>query len=151
MYRPGDKDYWKASTRSIMPVDTQQIMSEADKLGKLVAQHPAVEKYRQAQKVLSEDADAGRLLNDFNRQIMNLSRQEESGMPVTDAQRRQLEGLQAQLASHLKVKALNVTQMEFVDLLRKVSDSIRKNISEMPEAAAPHGGGGGEGGSRLVM
>lgn len=131
-----------------MPVDTQQIMSEADKLGKLVAQHPAVEKYRQAQKSLSEDADAGRLLNDFNRQIMTLARQEETGMPVTDAQRRQLEALQAQLASHLKVKALNVAQMEFVDLLRKVSDSIRKNISDTPEGAPQ---GGGAGGPRMVM
>lgn len=136
-----------------MPVDTQQILTEADKLGKLVAQHPAVEKYRQAQKSLAEDPDAGRLLNDFNRQLMTLARQEESGMPVTDAQRRQLEGLQAQLASHLKVKALNVSQMEFVDLMRKVSDSIRRNLNE-GGAPAEHGGpaaGTGPAGPTLVM
>lgn len=124
-----------------MPVDTQQILDAADSLGKLVAQHPAVDRYRQAQKSLSEDPDAGRLLNEFNRQIMTLARQEESGMPVTDAQRRQLEGLQAQLSSHLKIKALNIAQMEFVDLMRKVSDNIRRQVSEVPggEGAPPAG------------
>ncbi len=123
-----------------MPVDTQQILSEADKLGKLVAQHPAIDRYKQAQKSLAEDPDAGRLLNEFNRQIMTLSRQEESGMPVSDAQRRQLEGLQTQLSSHLKIKALNIAQMEFVDVLRKVSDAIRKQVSEAD--GTPAGGGG---------
>jgi cell fate (sporulation/competence/biofilm development) regulator YlbF (YheA/YmcA/DUF963 family) len=122
-----------------MPVDTQQILDAADSLGKLVAQHPAVERYRQAQKSLAEDPDAGRLLNDFNRQIMTLARQEESGMPVTDAQRRQLEGLQAQLASHLKIKALNIAQMEFVDLMRKVSDGIRRQVSESPATPGAEG------------
>ena len=32
-----------------MPVDTQQIMDAADKLGQMVAQHPAIDKYKQAQ------------------------------------------------------------------------------------------------------
>ena len=135
-----------------MPVDTKQIMDMAEQLGKLAAQHPAIGAYNQAQKSLAEDADAGRLLNEFNRQIMTLSRQEESGMPVSDAQRHQLEGLQAQLASHLKVQALNRAQVEFVDLLRRVSDTIRKHVAEQPgqddggQDAAP-----APGGPRLVI
>src|SRR5205085_2858445 len=44
-----------------MPVDTQQLMDEAEKLGQLVAQHPAVERYKHAQRAVSEDADASRL------------------------------------------------------------------------------------------
>lgn len=130
-----------------MPVDTQQIMDMAEQLGKLVAQHPAVERYRQAQKSLAEDAEAGRLLNDFNRSIMTLARQEESGMPVTDAQRHQLEVLQNQLASHLKVKALNMAQVEFVDLLRRVSDTVRKYVSEGPAA----GDGGAAAGPKVAF
>ncbi len=74
-----------------MPVDTQQLMDEAEKLGQLVAQHPLIARYKQAQKSLADDADANRLLADFERQIETLSRQEQSGMPVTDAQRMQLE------------------------------------------------------------
>jgi len=132
-----------------MPVDTQQIMDAADKLGQMVAQHPAIDKYKQAQKSLAEDPDASRLLNDFNRQLMTLARQEESGLPVSDAQRHSLEGLQAQLASHLKIKALNMAQVEFIDLLRRVSDAIRSKISDQPNGPGPSAGGGA--GPRTVM
>jgi cell fate (sporulation/competence/biofilm development) regulator YlbF (YheA/YmcA/DUF963 family) len=135
-----------------MPVDTNQIMEMAEKLAHLVAQHPAVEKYRQAQKTLAEDSDANRLVNEFNRQLMTLSRQEESGMPVTDAQRMQLEGLQAQIASHLKVKAMNLAQVEFVDLLRRVSDTIRKYVAEGPAGSTAGGPPPQQpGGPKLVM
>lgn len=136
-----------------MPVDTKQIMDMAEQLGKLVSQHPAIEAYKQAQKSLAEDPDAGRLLNEFNRQLMLLARQEEAGMPVSDAQRHQLENLQAQLASHLKVQSLNRAQVEFVDLLRRVSDQIRKYVAEQAgqgdagQGAAP----AAPAGPRIVM
>jgi cell fate (sporulation/competence/biofilm development) regulator YlbF (YheA/YmcA/DUF963 family) len=118
-----------------MPSDIQQILDQADKVGQLVAQHPAVAKYKEVQKSLSQDAEATRLLTEFNRQLMTLGRQEESGMPVTDAQRFGLESLQGQLAANLKVKALNVAQVEFVDIMRRVSDQIRKHVSDTPQAA----------------
>ncbi|MGA2498343.1 MAG: YlbF family regulator [Tepidisphaeraceae bacterium] len=122
-----------------MAVDTNQIMEMAEKLGQLVGQHPAVEKYRQAQKSLADDADANRLVNTFNRQLMQLAQQEESGMPVTDAQRMQLEGLQSQLASHLKVKAMNLAQVEFVNVMRQISDTIRKHVHEAAPTAPATG------------
>jgi len=119
-----------------MPVDTQQILDAAEKLGKLVAQHPAVERFRQAQKSLSDDPEAARLAEAFNRQLMSLARQEESGVPVTDAQRHQLAGLQSQLASHLKFKAYSVAQVEYVDLMRRISDTIRRCVSEAPQSGS---------------
>ncbi len=122
-----------------MPVETKEIMEMAEKLGQIVGQHPAVEKYRQAQKSLAEDADANRLVNTFNRQLMQLAQQEESGMPVSDAQRMQLEGLQSQLASHLKVKAMNLAQVEFVNIMRQISDNIRKHVHEAAPGAPAAG------------
>ena len=121
-----------------MAVDTKEILDAAEKVGQLVAQHPAAEKYKQAQKALADDPDANRLMNEFYRQLMTLALQEESGMPVSDAQRHSLEGLQMQLASHLKVKALNMAQVEFVDLMRKISDSIRRYVAEGQGGPARH-------------
>jgi cell fate (sporulation/competence/biofilm development) regulator YlbF (YheA/YmcA/DUF963 family) len=123
-----------------MPVDTHQIMDAAESLGKLLAQHPAVEKYKHAQKAVSEDPEAARLLAEFDRQIENLGRQEQSGGAVTDAQRMQLEALQSRIVSHIKIKALNLAQVEFVDLLRKVSQTYQRPLSDAPPAAS--GGGG---------
>ena len=114
-----------------MPVDTQQIISEADKLGSLVAQHPAVEKYKQAQKAVTEDPDASRTMAEFERQMETLVRQESSGMPVTDAQRQALESLQSRIVSNIKVKALNMAQVEFIDLLRKVNQTIQAKVVDL--------------------
>jgi len=113
-----------------MPVDTQQILAEAEKLGRLVAQHPAIARYRDAHRAAVNDPDANRLLNEFNRQLETLARQEASGMPLTDAQRNQLEALQSQIASHLRIKALHVAQVEYVDLLRRVNQAIQRHVAE---------------------
>src|SRR3954470_10072064 len=136
-----------------MAVDTDQIIQEAEKLGQLVSQHPAVARYKQAQKAVAEDPEAGRLLADFDRQLETLGRQEQSGMPVTDAQRMQLESLQSRIISHIKIKALNMAQVEFIDLLRKVSQAVQKPaVESMGGGAAPAGGGAAPGGapSKLV-
>jgi cell fate (sporulation/competence/biofilm development) regulator YlbF (YheA/YmcA/DUF963 family) len=121
-----------------MPVDTKQIMDAAESLGKLLAQHPAVEKYKQAQKAVADDPEASRLLGEFDRQIETLARQEQSGAPVTDAQRMQIEALQGRIVSHIKIKALNMAQVEFVDLLRQVSQTYQRPLTS---ASAPAPGG----------
>ena len=121
-----------------MPADTQQILTEADKLGQLVAQHSAVERYKQAQKAVADDPDANRAMADFERQLETLGRQEQSGMPITDAQRQQLEAVQSRIVSNIKVKALNMAQVEFIDLLRKVNQAIQGKVAD----AAGAGGAG---------
>jgi cell fate (sporulation/competence/biofilm development) regulator YlbF (YheA/YmcA/DUF963 family) len=124
-----------------MATDIQQIMDAAEKLGQMIADHPAVAKYKQAQKAVTEDAEASRLLSEFERQVENLARQEQSGMPVTDAQRQQLEAIQSHLVSHIKIKAWNIAQVEFVDLLRKINQTIQRPLSDTAPTA--HGGAAG--------
>jgi cell fate (sporulation/competence/biofilm development) regulator YlbF (YheA/YmcA/DUF963 family) len=117
-----------------MAVDTQAILDEAEKLGKLLTEHPAVTRYQQAQKAVADDAEANRLLGDFDKTLEKLARQEQSGMPVTDAQRQQLEAMQSRIVSHIKVKNLNLAQVEFVDLLRKVNQTYQRPLSpEKPQ------------------
>lgn len=126
-----------------MAVDTQQIMDEAEKLGQLVAQHPAVERYKQAQKAVSDDAEASRMMADFERTLSKLDQQAQAGLPITDAQRDQIEALQAKIVSHIKVKALNMAQVEFVDLLRKVTQTIQKPLAGAGAMAGGRPGAGG--------
>ena len=123
-----------------MASDTTQIMEAAEKLSQMVADHPATSRYKQAQKVVTEDAEASRLLSEFDRQIETLARQEQTGMPLTDAQRQQLESLQSRIVSHIKIKNLNLAQVEFIDLLRKINQTIQRPLVEVQ----------GAGGSRLA-
>ena len=125
-----------------MAVDTNQILAEADRLGQLVAQHPAVERYKNAQKAVAEDADANRTMAEFERQLESLARQEQTGMPVTDAQRQQLESLQSRIVSNVKVKNLNMAQVDFIDLLRKVNQAIQSKVVEAGGMGGPGGRGG---------
>ncbi len=115
-----------------MPVETQQIMEEAEKLGKIVAQHPIIARYKSAQKAVAEDPEAGRLLADMDRQIETLARQEQAGLPITDAQRTALESTQNRVVSHLKIKNLNLAQTDFVDLLRKITQTIQRQLGDEP-------------------
>ena len=119
-----------------MPVEETEILQAAQKLGDLVAQHPSVAKFKQAQKSVADDPDASRLFNDFNRQLETLARQEQSGMPITDAQRSTLEQLQSRIVSHIKVKALNLAEVDFMDLMRKVSQTWQKPLAEAGGAMA---------------
>lgn len=118
-----------------MPVDTQQILDEAQKIGEMLKEHPIVKRFQDAQKAVSEDADANRLMADFEKQIEALARQEQQGRPVTDAQRMQLESLQSRIVSHIKIKNLNLAQVEFVDLLRKISQTYQRPLAEATAAA----------------
>ena len=128
-----------------MPVDTQQILDLAEKIGQLLKEHPAVEKYKQAQKSVAEDPEASRLLGEFDRQLEALGRQEQTGRPITDAQRMQLETLQSKIVSHIKIKNLNLAQVEFVDLLRKVSQTYQRPLAEAAGAGAIPGQRSGAG------
>jgi cell fate (sporulation/competence/biofilm development) regulator YlbF (YheA/YmcA/DUF963 family) len=123
-----------------MATDTQSILDAAEKIGQMVKEHPAFERYRSAAKAVGEDPEAGRLVSDFNRQLETLLRQEQSGMPVTDAQHQQLEALQQRIASHIKMKALHLAQTDFYDLMRKITQTIQKPLADVPAGAA--GGGG---------
>ena len=78
---------------------------------------------------------ATRLLSEFDRQIDTLSRQEAQGVPITDAQRRGLETAQSRIVSHIKIKNLNLAQVEFIDLLRKINQTIQRPLTEASGAA----------------
>src|SRR5258705_8733107 len=124
-----------------MATDSQSILDAAEKIGQMVKEHPSFEKYRVAAKSVGDDPDAGRLVADFNRQLETLMRQEQSGMPVTDAQHQQLEALQQRIASHIKMKALHMAQTDFYDLMRKITQTIQKPLAEVPTGAGGAGAG----------
>jgi cell fate (sporulation/competence/biofilm development) regulator YlbF (YheA/YmcA/DUF963 family) len=132
-----------ASSEQAGNVTQEQIVQAAERLGQLVAQHPAVARYKQAQQAVAQDPEASRLLADFDRQLETLARQEQSGMSITDAQRQQLENLQSRIMSHLKVKNLNMAQVDFMDLLRKVSQAWQGPL-------ASERGGAGAAGARVA-
>jgi cell fate (sporulation/competence/biofilm development) regulator YlbF (YheA/YmcA/DUF963 family) len=132
-----------------MATETSEIIAAAEKLGQLIAQHPAIARYRDAQRAVAQDPEASRLMSEFGQQLEKLARQEQSGMGITDAQRQQLESIQARLASNLKIKALNLAEVEFTDLLRRVSQAWQRPILETAGTAPAAVAGASMAGARL--
>jgi cell fate (sporulation/competence/biofilm development) regulator YlbF (YheA/YmcA/DUF963 family) len=131
------------------PQDLQnQITETARKLGELVAKHPAIRKYAEAQEALSKDSDATRLLGDFERRAAVLMRNEQMGQVVGDTERRELEALQQQIASNLRVKAFSIAQTDMTDLLRRVSQTWQRPVAEAQGAG---GDGSATAGPRGVV
>lgn len=122
----------------------------ASKIGDLIAANPVVTKYKDAQKAVSTDPEAGRLLAEFERELMTLSRQEQSGMPVTEAQQQKLTSLQSRIVSNLRIKALNIAEVDFYDLLRKVNQTMLRPLGMTKDAGGAAGAPAGAGGPRIA-
>jgi cell fate (sporulation/competence/biofilm development) regulator YlbF (YheA/YmcA/DUF963 family) len=118
-----------------MPADTQQIVDAAEKLGKMITEHPAIQRYTEAQKAVAADAETSRLFQQFDQEVAAMSQQEQSGQPLSATQKQRLQQLQQVIASNLKVKAFSIAQMELTELLRKVSQAWQKPVAEAQQAA----------------
>ena len=100
---------------------------------------------------MADDPDASRLLADFDRQIHRLAQQQQSGMQITAAQQSQLEALQTKIISHIKIKALNMAQVEYVDLRRKIGALLDGAVQEKPAAGGGAAAAGTASGPKITM
>lgn len=119
----------------------QDLLDAAAKLGDMIAAHSSVNKYKEAQKAVSTDPEAGRLLGEYEKEMMTLVRQEQQGIPVSDAQQQKLVALQGRIASNIRIKALNIAEMDFYDMLRKVNQTMLRQVNGVAGGAASGGAG----------
>lgn len=129
----------------------QEIMETARKLGELVAKHPAIRRYAESQEALTKDTDATRMLGEFERRAAVLMRNEQMGQVVGEAERRELEAIQQQIASNIRVKAYSIAQTDMTDLLRKVSQAWQRPVAEAQGGGEGQSAVGGGRGPRVAM
>jgi len=121
-------------------VTTNEILKAAQDLGKLVASHEAGRKYQQVLSGLLEDTDAQRLLNDYNRHLHTIGEKEATGKPIEVDDKRKLEDLQGRIIRHQLLRNLQIVQMDFADLMRKIDDAIAQSgpkVSDIAVASSP--------------
>lgn len=103
---------------------TDEILQAAKDIGKLVASHQAAKRFHDTLETLRGDTDAQRLLNDYNRHLGSISEKESAGKPIEVEDKRKLEDLQSQVMQHPLLKNLQIVQMDYIDLMRKIDDAI---------------------------
>lgn len=104
---------------------TQEILSAASDLGKLISSHESAKKIESVAERLQNDLDAQRILNDYNRHMKTLSEKEANGSPIEVDDKRQLEGFHQQVIQNPILRDLQIAQMDYLDLMRKVDEALR--------------------------
>ncbi len=103
---------------------TAQIIEQATALGTLVSQHPATVAYQETVKKLEADLDAQRLMNDYNRQLQTLGEKESKGEPIEVEDKKKIGDLQSQIALNPILSKMQLVQMDYIDLMRKVESAM---------------------------
>ncbi len=103
---------------------TEEILKAAQDLGKLIATHPATEKFDAMVKKLSDDVEAQRVLNDYHRQAALIADKESQQQPIEVDDKKKLEQLHQQVIQHTLLGDLQVVQMDYLDLMRRVDEAM---------------------------
>lgn len=104
--------------------DMNQIIEAAKRLGAMIAAHPAVKKYEAVLAAIREDTEAQRLLADYSRHMDLLAEKESQGRPIEVEDKRRLSDLQGRIAMHARLRDMQMAQMDYVDLMRKVDEAM---------------------------
>jgi cell fate (sporulation/competence/biofilm development) regulator YlbF (YheA/YmcA/DUF963 family) len=123
--------------------DTQEVLNAASNLGALLATHPIVTGYKETMRQLDLDVSAKNLLQQYEQLVETLSIKESQMQPIEVADKRQFEQLQQAIMMSPTLKKFATAQGEYMDLMRKVQESINGGIAgktapaPQPGAAAP--------------
>jgi len=118
---------------------TEEILTAAEKVGRMVADHAATQKLESALKALEKDPDAQQSVQAFNQHLQALAQKEASGKPIEVEDKRKLETLQQAVVTNIHLRNFQLAQMDYVDLLRKIDEKIGGSAHD----ALPTAGGGG--------
>lgn len=102
-----------------------QILEAAKKLGTMISDHEAAKKLDNVIRMLKDDTDAQRLLNDYNRQIQTVAEKESKGQPIEVQDKHKLEELQKKVVRDPFLRDLQMAQMDYADLMRRVDEAIQ--------------------------
>lgn len=109
---------------------TQEILDSAAELGKKIASHVSAGKLENAMSKLREDIDAQRLLNDYQRHLHTLAEKESRQQPIEVEDKHKLEDLQGKVIRNAVLRDLQMAQMDYLDLMRRVDEAMTGDIDD---------------------
>ncbi len=108
---------------------SDQIIRIAEQLGKAIADSPQSQALDQARQQAQGDPEAMKLMNEFQSQAEKIARQEQMRQPIEPADKQKLEGLQGKVAGNGTIKKFTEAQMQYVDLMQRVSQTIHQQLA----------------------
>ncbi len=105
------------------------IIEQAQKLGQAISSSPQAARLRQVRGELDQQKDVLDLLKQYQEHFQKLQQMEEQRKPVEVADKRLLQELHDKLIANDLFKRYTSAQMEYVDLMRQVSDALHRELS----------------------
>ena len=102
----------------------EEILELAQKLGHLLRNDNRFHALMEAEKKVAADAEARKLLEDFQAQSRKVMDLEQRRAPVEPEDKRRLRDLHERIAAHPLIKELTKARMEYADLLGRVNRAI---------------------------
>ena len=107
----------------------QEIIRRAELLGELLRRDDRFKALRAAEKAVSDDGEARKLIEDVNDLSSKIGQKEEKGEPIEAEEKRSLAELRRTIAGHPKLKALSKAQADFAELMNRVNSAIREKLT----------------------
>jgi cell fate (sporulation/competence/biofilm development) regulator YlbF (YheA/YmcA/DUF963 family) len=105
----------------------------AARLGKAMADSPEAVALRAAREALNAEPELTRTLGEYQKQADKIARLEREQKPVEVEDKHKLQELNDDLVASDVFKKFTAAQVEYVDLMRKVNDAIRRELTETEE------------------
>lgn len=115
------------------------ILKLADQLGKAIADSAAAQDLQSTRQAMHTDPETSELLKKFVEQSNKLAKLSQEQKPIEPDDKRALDSLQADVAAQDAFKSFSAAQVEYIDLMRKVSQTILGHLQDI-EGRAPQGG-----------
>lgn len=112
-----------------------EIMKTAQQLGKLIGEHESAVKLQKVMEAFRQDIDAQRLLTDYQRYVAKLGEKEAKGQPIEVEDKRKLDSMQKAVITNPKLRDLQIAQMDYLDLMRRVDEMIAGEAAPEPLGA----------------
>jgi cell fate (sporulation/competence/biofilm development) regulator YlbF (YheA/YmcA/DUF963 family) len=107
------------------------VIEMAKRLGRSIAESPAAAAMRTARKELEGQADLKQVIEDYQKQVAKIANLERQGKPVEVDDKQRLRGLNEKLVASEVFKRYTAAQVDYLDLMRKVNDTIRRELAEV--------------------
>jgi cell fate (sporulation/competence/biofilm development) regulator YlbF (YheA/YmcA/DUF963 family) len=109
---------------------TEEILSVARDLAKLIESSEPARKMAAVLEQLKADVDAQRLFTDHTRAVEAIAEKQAEGKPIEVKDKHRVEDLQKKVIRNDILRNLQTTQMDYVDLMRKVDEAMSPEFTK---------------------
>ena len=102
----------------------EEILDLAEKLGNLLRNDNRFRALMEAEKKVMADAEAKKLLEDFQTQSQKIMERERRREPVEVEDKHRLRDLHEKVAGHALIKELTKARVEYAELMNRVNRAI---------------------------